>query len=99
MTVVGAGGVVIAKWKKSRRFHKEYDRLSIEPRDRTDARLQDLVKNPPPPGLAFEKLKGYANPDIYTIHVTGNHKVSMEIEDGTAFLWRIATHDEIDLMP
>jgi plasmid maintenance system killer protein len=38
------------------------------------------MANPRPPGLRFEKLQGYRRPDIYTIHVTGNFKISMEIE-------------------
>lgn len=42
--------------------------------------------NPRPPGLAFEKLAGHSRPDIYTIYVTGNYKISFEIEGSTAFL-------------
>ncbi len=52
-----------------------------------------------PPGLAFEKLHGYSNPDIYTIHVTGNYKISFEISKAIAFLRRVGTHDEIDRLP
>jgi hypothetical protein len=58
-----------------------------------------LVKSPIPPGLGFEKLKGYSNPDIYTIHITGNYKASIEIGGGAAFLRRVASHDEIDRAP
>ena len=57
MTIVGAGGVVIQRWKKSKRFHKEYDKLDVAMRDRVDQKLQDLAQNPRPPGLIFEKLK------------------------------------------
>lgn len=99
MTEVGAGGVVIKSWQKSRRFHKDYDRLTIDLRDIVDQKLQDLTKNPRPPGLGFEKLKGYSNPDIYTVHVTGNYKVSMDIESSKARLRRVGTHDEIDRAP
>lgn len=96
MTVTGAGGVQIATWRKSRRFHKDYDKLTIDLRDLVDQKLQDLVKQPMPPGLRFEKLKGYADPDVYTIHVTGNYKLSMEIDGNQAFLRRVADHNEID---
>jgi mRNA-degrading endonuclease RelE of RelBE toxin-antitoxin system len=98
MTLPGSGGVTI-RWRKSRRCHREYEKLSIELRDRVDQKLQDLVRNPRPAGLSFEKLKGFSNPDIYTVHVTRNYKLSMEITGGTAFLRRVAVHDEIDRAP
>jgi hypothetical protein len=96
VTKVGAGGVVIKRWAKTRRFHKDYEKLPIELRDIVDQKLQDLCRDPRPPGLGFEKLKGCG---IYTIHITGNHKVSMEIQGSDAFLRRVATHDEIDRSP
>jgi mRNA-degrading endonuclease RelE of RelBE toxin-antitoxin system len=99
LTDVGAGGVVIERWSKSKRFHKDYDKLTIDLRDLVDGKLQDLAKNPRPPGLRFEKLNGYSKPSIYTIHVTGNYKASMEIESSHAYLRRVGTHDEIDRAP
>lgn len=100
MTVVGGGGVAITKWQKSNRFHKDYDKLTHELRDRTDQALQDLARSPRPPGIRFEKLKGESDPDVYTIHVTGNYKVSFEIIKGsTAWLRRVGTHDLIDRAP
>lgn len=99
MTVTGAGGVSIKSWKKSRRFHRDYDKLDIELRDLVDEKLQDLTKPIPPSGLRFEKLKGHSSPDVYTIHITGNYKVSMEINGDCAFLRRAANHDEIDRAP
>lgn len=99
MTVTGAGGVQIAAWRKSKRFHREYDKLSIDLRDLVDQKLQDLVKQPMPAGLRFEKLNGYADPNIYTIHVTGNYKISMEIDGNRAFLRRVADHNDIDRAP
>ena len=99
MTVTGAGGVVITHWRKSRRFHKDYDKLSLDLRDLVDAKLQDLARPLRPAGLAFEKLKGHSAPDIYTVHVTGNCKISMEIDGTSAFLRRVANHDEIDRSP
>lgn len=99
MTVTGAGGVTISRWMKSKRFHREYDKLTIELRDRVDEKLQDLSRSIRPPGLAFEKLKGHSDPDVYTVHVTGNYKISMEISGGTAFLRRVGDHDDIDRAP
>jgi mRNA-degrading endonuclease RelE of RelBE toxin-antitoxin system len=97
VTRVGAGGVVIKRWAKSRRFHKDYDKLTIEQRDTVDQKLQDLCKDPRPPGLAFEKLKGYDA--IYTIHITGNYKLSLDIVGSDAILRRVGTHDDIDRAP
>ena len=99
MTLPGSGGIVISSWRKSKRFHKEYDKLTNDIRDIVDGKLQDLAKSPFPSGLSFEKLKGYSNPDIYTIHITGNYKASMEISGGHAFLRRVSDHNEIDRAP
>ncbi|MEF8755969.1 MAG: hypothetical protein V5B60_18885 [Accumulibacter sp.] len=99
MTVIGAGGVSIASWKKSKRFHRDYDKLSTDLRDRVDAKLQDLVRAARPPGLVFEKLKGHSSPDIYSLHVTGNYKVTMEIDGSCAVLRRVGDHDDIDRAP
>lgn len=99
MTVTGTGGVIITSWCKSKRFHRDYDKLTIELRDRVDSKLQDLSRPQRPPGLVFEKLKGYANPDIYSIHITGNYKATFELKGSRAFLRRVGTHDEITLSP
>ena len=99
MTVTGAGGVIIGSWQKSKRFHRDYDKLTIDLRDRVDAKLQDLSRPVRPSGLAFEKLKGYSDPDIYSVHVTGNYKLTLELVGNRAFLRRVGTHDEIDLAP
>lgn len=56
---------------------------------------------PPPARLRFEKLTGYKNPSIYTIHVTRNHshKLSFELVGNVAVLRKIGTHKEIDRAP
>lgn len=100
MTKIGSGGVTISRWSKSKRFHKEYGKLTLEFKDLTDQKLQDLTQNPFPSGLRFEKLEGHSNPDIYSFHVTGSYKCSLEIIEGSkAWLRRVATHDEIDRAP
>jgi mRNA-degrading endonuclease RelE of RelBE toxin-antitoxin system len=99
MTVTGAGGVQILRWKKQRNFHREYEKLDFDLRDRVDECLQSLTQTPIPAGLRFEKLKGYRDPDIYTIHVTGNYKISFDIFGNIATLRRVAPHDEIDRRP
>ena len=99
MTVVGSGGVVITGWKASRRYARDYRKLPPALQARIDGKLEDLQENPRPPGLGFEKLSGYSKPDVYTIHITGNYKLSFELEGSVAFLRRVATHDEIDRAP
>lgn len=99
MTVVGAGGVVVRSFSLTIRFKKDYRKLDPQLQQRVDSKLEDLCKDPRPAGLVFEKLKGYDNPCIYTIHVTGNYKLSMQIDGDTATLRRVGNHDEIDRAP
>lgn len=99
MTQIGAGGVAITHLKRKSRFDRDYGKLTAELRERTAEKLRDLLRNPRPAGLAFEKLKGYRRHDLYSIHVTGNYKISFELEGSTAILRRVAPHDEIDRAP
>lgn len=111
MSQVGGGGIRFARFAASKRFEKEYRKLGSTLQAVVDRKLLDLLKNPFPPGLDFEKLKGYSSPDIYTVHVTGNYKISVEsknveivVEGKTvtaqlAYLRRIGTHNEIDRAP
>lgn len=99
MTAIGARGVVVCRSQTTSRFDRDYRKLDSVMKDRVDEKLRDLLKNPRPSGLAFEKLKGYKRPDIYTIHVTGNYKVSFNIEGDLAVLRRIACHNEVDRRP
>lgn len=54
---------------------------------------------PRPAGLKFKKLKGYEKTRIYTIYVTGNYKISMEIKGDEAIPQRVAERNEIDRAP
>lgn len=99
MTVTGAGGVVIRRLQTTERFVRDYRKLDAALSGRVDDKLRDLLKDPRPPGLRFEKLKGYRRPDIYTLHVTGNFKISLEIEGDLAVLRRVGCHDVIDRAP
>lgn len=99
MTRIGAGGVVITCVQRTTRFVRDYGKLTADLQALVDAKLRDLLANPRPPGLRFEKLKSYHRPDIYTIHVTGNYKISFEIAGDTAILRRVAPHDGIDRAP
>lgn len=99
MTEVGAGGVIVTDWRPSRRYGRDFKKLTQQLQELVGIKLDDLKANPRPPGLGFEKLKGYKDPDIYSIHITGNYKVSFEITGTSAWLRRVAPHDEIDRAP
>jgi hypothetical protein len=49
--------------------------------------------------VKLKKLKGYEKTSIYTIYVTGNYKISMEIKGDEAIPQRVAEHNEIDRAP
>lgn len=99
MTIVGFGGVVIRELDYEAVFKKEFKKLDPILQQRVQKALLNLLKSPRPAGLRFEKLKGYNNPDIYTVHVTGNYKISFEIKNDVAILRRIHNHNEIDRNP
>lgn len=99
MTVIGSGGVLIREISLKTRFERDFKKLTPELQQLCSEALASLLKNPMPPRLRFEKLKGYKNPSIYSIHITGNYKVSLEITGDIAQLRRVACHDEIDRAP
>lgn len=99
MTEVGAGGVVITALEPLKRYSRDYRKLNPQLQETVDSKLADLLADPRPPGLRFEKLKSCSNPDVYSIHITGNYKLTFEINGSTAVLRRVATHDEIGRAP
>ena len=82
-------------------FERDYKRLSRPIQNAVNEVITGLMQNPRPARLRFEKLRGYSNPGIYTVHVTPNHshKLSFSIEDGVVILRRIGTHRKIDRSP
>jgi len=82
-------------------FKKDYKKLPKNIQEKVDACLTGMLQNPMPAKLRFEKLVGFKNPNIFSVHVTGNHshKLSFEINDGIAILRRISTHKKIDRAP
>jgi len=99
MTQIGAGGVKISRWTFTSRFQRQYRKLSAQQQHLCDEKLRDLLQAPMPPGLRFEKLKGYRKPSLYTIHLDGNYTLSMEINEGIAILRNVGSHNEIDRGP
>ncbi len=99
MTITGKGGVVVTNITLTEAFKKRYKKLPEEIKPLLAGKLDDLKKNPMPAGLRFEKLKGYTKPNIYTIHLTGNFKLSFELEGCNAILRNVGNHNEIDRKP
>jgi len=99
VTQVGAGGVRITEWSFSSRFKRQYKKLTKEQQQLCNDKLAELKKDPMPPGLRFEKLQGYRKPSLYTIHLDGNYKLSMEITGTKAHLRNVGPHNEIDRAP
>lgn len=86
---------------RKEKFKKDYKKLSPDIRKHVDSAITDLLKNPIPKHLRFNKLNGFSNPFLYAIHITGNHshKITLEIKNNTAVLRRIGTHKVIDRSP
>lgn len=63
--------------------------------------IKALLRYPQPASIRLEKLSGYKNPGVYTIHLTRNHshKASFEYVGDVAVFRRIGTHKEIDKTP
>lgn len=93
------GGVVIRKVHTKSKFTRRAKKLPPHIYQALQEKLKDLLKEVNVRGLRFEKLKGYRNPDIYTFHVTGNYKVSLEIDGDEATLRNVDVHNEIDRIP
>jgi len=94
-----AGGLTIETIDHKNCFVRDYKKLSNSYKDLADNKLKDLLKNPMPRGLRFEKLQGHSHPDIYTIHLDGNYKISFEVNGSHATLRRVGTHNKIDRTP
>jgi mRNA-degrading endonuclease RelE of RelBE toxin-antitoxin system len=99
MTQTGAGGVVVKTITPSKTFERQFKKLPQDIKDSLKDVFKDLLQNPRPSGLRFEKLKGYKKPDIYTVHITGNYKLSFEIDGCQAKLRCVGNHNEIDRRP
>jgi mRNA-degrading endonuclease RelE of RelBE toxin-antitoxin system len=94
----GAGQLVITCVTYTKKFESDLKKAPAEIVESAKEALGDLLKNPRPAWIRFEKLKGYKNPNLYSIHVTKNHshKISFELDGSVAKLRRFGTHKKID---
>ena len=98
----------VSKTETTKTFDNDYQRLPDEIKQKLKDKLKKFcgtTLDRIPYGFRFEKLKGYKNPSIHSIHITGNHayKLSFELrdtEEGTIMvLRRVGSHADIDRAP
>ena len=99
MTVVGAGGIRITELAFKKKFKRDYKKLTESYQRIMDSRLQELLMDPIPERVKFEKLQGFRKPSLWTGHLDGNYKFSFEIEGSKCILRRVSNHDSIDRSP
>jgi len=99
MTRIAQGGVIIERIDYKTQFKRHFKKLTPEMQTLALEVIKSLQGQTRPPGLRFEKLKGYKDPAIYTVHITGNYKLSFEVSGSMAILRCIGTHNKIDRAP
>ena len=99
MTEVGSGGVQVSIIIPTKRFKKDFNKLPQNIQNKLEDKFKDLMKDPMPRGLRFEKLQGYSSPSVYSFHIDGNFKVSLELDGDKAKLRRTGSHKAIDRTP
>lgn len=93
------GGVIIRTVHTKNKYKRRVRKLPPHIFEALKDKLKQLLDETQVNGLRFEKLTGYSNPDIFTFHITGNYKVSLEIDGDEATLRNVGVHNEIDRLP
>ena len=76
----------------SPRFWRHYNALLPEIRKLADKNFQLFKSNPQHPSLHFERKK----PDLWSVHVGGEHRaLARQLDDNLIWFW-IGTHDEYE---
>lgn len=94
------GGVKLGGVSYTSRFKrdlKKYEKRDPQLHEKILDAIRHMTADPRPGYLRFEKLQGAK--DIYTVHVQGNVKISLDINGDHATLRRVAHHDDIDTSP
>ncbi len=79
------------KIKTTRRFDKDYARLSEEIKDMFDQKLKLFFENQNHPSLRVKKMAGH--PTIWEASITMQYRFTFEVQNDTYILRRIGTHD------
>ena len=82
------------KIRRTRRFKKDYQKLSTNIQQRTDEKLRFLLLNRHHPSLRVRRVRGV--PGLWELSVTMNYRVVFEIERDCYVLLGVGPHDILD---
>jgi len=85
---------------RSRRFDRDFKKLSPDLQRAAVDAIRDLMKDPVPERRRKHQLSGYW-PPVHVIDVMSNHswQITFRLEGTVAVLLRVATHHDIDRHP
>ena len=88
----------IGKFKHTQSFKKDIKRLPSTVQAHAKACVRDLLSNPIPPSRQLKKRKGKRKngPDIWQARVTRDVRLTFEMDEDTAVLRRIGSHNRIE---
>jgi len=82
------------KVRVTRRFSKDYKKLSLDIQKRLDRKLEFLLNNPRHPSLRMHKIQG--SEGVWEFSITMNYRVIFEIVDDCYVLLGVGPHDILD---
>jgi len=77
----------------SKRFQKDYKKLSKNIQKRTDIKLDFLLQDIRHPSLRIKKFRKYR--DIFELSITMQYRCLFSIKSNVCSLQRIGKHDEV----
>lgn len=80
--------------RRTRRFKKDYRKLSADLQRRVDTKLRLLLQEPRHPSLRVHKIRGAEG--VWELSVTRNYRLIFEIETGYYVLLAVGPHDVVD---
>ncbi|MFQ5341735.1 MAG: type II toxin-antitoxin system YafQ family toxin [Anaerolineae bacterium] len=82
------------KIRRTRRFKKDYRKLSPDLQRRVDGKLRLLLQDPRHPSLRVHKIRG--TDDVWELSVTMNCRLIFEIETEYYVLLAVGPHDIVE---
>ena len=74
----------------TKRFDRDYAKLSSELKNRVDEKLKFLIVNPEHSSLQFKKMQGTK---IWEMKLTKGYRITFDKTSDTYILRRVGTHD------
>jgi addiction module RelE/StbE family toxin len=79
----------------SKKFQKQYKKLSVKTQQQAKHRIQLWQSNPIDPILNLHRLKSEMSP-YYSINITGDYRALYEVIDEVIYVFQlIGTHSEL----